>query len=236
MKDKPIIGLTSNLYEIEGIESTIIYLQYSEAVKKAGGIPIIFPIGDEEMAKVWISMVDGVLLTGGIDVHPTFYGEEPSENLGVTDERLDESDLAVISEARKQKKPIFGICRGSHLINVAFGGTLHQHLDDEDPIRNLEHLSDVERPETVHEITIEKDTRFHEIVKKDKAKVNSFHHQGVKKLGGGLRRAAKAEDGLIEAFEGKAEPIIGTQFHPEELSEHDFSMERLLKYFVSMCK
>ena len=86
------------------------------------------------------------------------------------------------------------------------------------------------------EITVEKDTRFHEILKKDKAKVNSFHHQGVKKLGGGLRCAAKAEDGLIEAFEGKAEPIIGTQFHPEELSEHDFSMERLLKYFVSMCK
>lgn len=236
--DKPIIGLTSNILKIEGNQTTTVYLSYSEAIKKTGGIPLVFPIGNEELAKVWVSMVDGILLTGGIDVNPQFYNEPPSEDLGITNKGLDVSHFQIINEARKQGKPLFGICRGAHLINVATGGSLYQHVEEDkedNNTDNLEHLSNVERPEPVHTVYLEKDSQLFSIVKKDKMDVNSFHHQGIKELGEGLKPVAKAEDGLIEAFEGINEPIMGTQFHPEELRKHDASMDKLLKHFIAVC-
>ena len=239
INNKPIIGLTSNILEIDGNNTTTIYVSYSEAIKKAGGIPLIFPLGNEELANIWVSMVDGILLTGGIDVDPKFYHERPSEKVDITNEDLDKSHFQIINEARKQGKPLFGICRGAHLINVAAGGNLYQHVKEDKEDENtdsLEHLSNVERPEPVHTIYLEKDSQLYSIVKKDKMKVNSFHHQGVKDLGEGLKSVAKAEDGLIEAFEGIDEPIMGTQFHPEELRKHDASMDKLLRHFTGACK
>ena len=237
--NKPIIGLTSNILELEGNKTTTVYLSYSEAIKKAGGIPLIFPLGNEELAKKWVSMVDGILLTGGIDVNPIFYDEQPSKDLGETHKGLDQSHFQIINEARKQGKPLFGICRGAHLINVASGGSLYQHVEEDEQDDNsddLEHLSNVERPEPVHTVYLEKDSELFSIVRKDKMDVNSFHHQGIKELGKGLKAVAKAEDGLIEAFEGTEEPIMGTQFHPEELRKHDASMDKLLNYFIDICK
>ena len=237
--NKPIIGLTSNILEIDGNNTTTVFVSYSEAIKKTGGIPLIFPLGNEELAEIWVSMVDGILLTGGIDVNPKFYNEKPSDKIDITNEDLDRSDFKIINEARKQGKPLFGICRGSHLINVASGGSLYQHVKEDKEDENtdsLEHLSNVERPEPVHTIYLEKDSQLFSIVKKEKINVNSFHHQGVKELGKGLKPVAKAEDGLIEAFEGINEPIMGTQFHPEELRRHDASMDQLLKYFIGVCK
>ena len=239
INNKPIIGLTSNILEIDGNNTTTVFVSYSEAIKKTGGIPLIFPLGNDELAKIWVSMVDGILLTGGIDVNPKFYNEKPSENLDITNEDLDQSDFKIINEARKQGKPLFGICRGSHLINVAAGGSLHQDVKEDKEDENtdsMEHLSNVERPEPVHMVYLEKGSQLYGIVKKDKMEVNSFHHQGVKELGEGLKPVAKAEDGLIEAFEGINEPIMGTQFHPEELRKHDASMDKLLKHFIGICK
>ncbi len=237
--NKPIIGLTSNILKIEGYNTTTVFLSYSEAIKKTGGIPLIFPLGNEELAKVWVSMVDGILLTGGIDVNPKFYNEPPSEDLGDTHKGLDQSHFQIINEARKQGKPLFGICRGAHLINVAVGGSLYQHVEEDkedDNSDDLEHLSNVERPKPVHTVHLEKDSQLYSIVKKDKMDVNSFHHQGIKELGEGLKPVAKAEDGLIEAFEGINESIMGTQFHPEELRKHDASMDKLLEHFIDVCK
>jgi len=237
--DKPIIGLTSNILEIEGNNTTTVFLSYSEAIKKTGGIPLILPLGNEELAKIWVSMVDGILLTGGIDVNPIFYNESPSEDLGDTHKGLDQSHFQIIKEARKQGKPLFGICRGAHLINVASGGSLYQHVEEDkedDNSEELEHLSNVERPKPVHTVFLEQDSQLYSIVKKDHMDVNSFHHQGIKALGEGLKPVAKAEDGLIEAFEGIDEQIMGTQFHPEELRKHDASMDQLLKHFIAVCK
>ena len=237
--NKPIIGLTSNILEIDGNKTTTVFVSYSEAIKKSGGIPLIFPLGNDELAKIWVSMVDGILLTGGIDVDPKFYNEKPSENIDITNEDLDQSDFKIINEARKQGKPLFGICRGSHLINVAAGGSLHQDVKEDKEEKgtdSMEHLTNVERPEPVHTIYIDKSSQLYSIAKKEKIDVNSFHHQGVKELGEGLKPVAKAEDGLIEAFEGIDESIMGTQFHPEELRKHDASMDKLLKHFISVCK
>lgn len=231
---KPIIGLTSNIMYINDVKTNAINLSYSEAIKRNGGIPIIFSLGNDELAKKWVSMVDGVMLTGGNDVHPKFYHEEPSDKLGLLMPELDEADMKIINEARKQGKPLFGICRGSHLINVAMGGTMNQDIEEDRD--KLSHLSNDERTKPTHKAYVKKDSYLYRLVKKEVINVNSFHHQSMKDIGEGLKCVAEAEDGVPEAIEGIDEPIIATQFHPEDLGKVDASMDNILECFIRLCK
>lgn len=233
--NKPIIGLTCNLEMVRNNVSFTLYLSYPEAIKKAGGIPIVLPLGDEELAETWVSMCDGILLTGGNDVHPKHYGDVPQSELGLTTPKLDESDMNIIKHARKQNKTIFGICRGSHLINVALGGTMLQDIKTN--VRNsLNHLDKGERTKLNHKISIKKKSTLYDLVQQDELEVNSFHHQAIGDLGKELRCVATAPDGVIEAFESEDGKIMGTQFHPEELGKFNNKMHELLVLFIEKCK
>ena len=130
---KPIIGITGNEREIP--DDHFIHMSYTatgfvEGVKEVGGIPIILPIGDEEMAKRYVSVVDKLIITGGQNVCPQFYGEEKVIESDDYLLKRDIFELALIKEARSQNKPIFTVCRGTQLYNVALGGTLHQDIED----------------------------------------------------------------------------------------------------------
>ncbi|WP_163102097.1 gamma-glutamyl-gamma-aminobutyrate hydrolase family protein [Peribacillus alkalitolerans] len=232
---KPMIGLTANIEVVRGNISINVHLSYSEAIKKAGGIPVILPLGNLECTEKWMKMVDGLFLTGGNDVDPRYFYEEPHPYLGPTIPQLDHSDMELLKRARLQNKPIFGICRGSHLINIALGGSMIQHIE-EDIDKGIVHLTEVERTITSHPVKIQKDSRLYELLREEVVQVNSFHHQAIGRLADGLRAVAKADDGVIEAYESQDTLIMGTQFHPEELGKNDDRMQRILVHFVEQCR
>ncbi|HEY4553196.1 MAG TPA: gamma-glutamyl-gamma-aminobutyrate hydrolase family protein [Bacillaceae bacterium] len=232
--NKPVIGLTCNVEMVRNNVSFTLYISYSEAIKRAGGIPIVLPLANEELSKIWVSMCDGFLLTGGNDIHPSFYGEEPHPKLALSTPKLDEGDLMIVKEATQQKKPLFGICRGSHLINVALGGTMIQDIGSEIP-GALDHLDKGERTRLKHKIKINKDSTLYNILQAEEMLVNSFHHQGLGRLGNGLKCVATSQDGVVEAYESDDGLIMGTQFHPEEMGKFDYRMQQLLELFIHKC-
>lgn len=236
INDKPVIGLTSNIEMLNGNLSYTLYLSYAEAVYRAGGTPIVLPLGNEELVETWVNMCDGILLTGGNDVHPFHYGHSAHDELGLTTPDLDQSQIMIIQYARQQNKPLFGICRGSHLINIALGGTMIQDIHAEIP-DNLNHLDKGSRDKTLtHRVKIDRDSTLFNVLQEEELLVNSFHHQAIGKLGEGLRCVAIAPDGVKEAIENEDGSIIGTQFHPEELGKFNDQMQQLLKVFVEKCR
>ena len=242
-KDKaPIIGLPGMRWpdNIKGemfiMDKTQIH--YIEAVQKSGGIPIILPVLEEfcpETIKRQVSLVDAILIQGGIDVTPSFYGEEPVPELDITCKKTDQFILEVIKCARERKIPILGICKGMQMINVAFGGTLYQDLkyagiDGKSHKQSFETITS-----TFHPIIVEKDSLLSKLIpNKEKLNVNSFHHQAVKALGKGLKIDAKAEDGIIEAisYDGNDQWILGLQSHPEQLIRKNDEFKVLFIEFV----
>ncbi|WP_108670246.1 gamma-glutamyl-gamma-aminobutyrate hydrolase family protein [Peribacillus acanthi] len=233
---KPVIGLTANIEVVRGNISINVHLSYSEAIKNAGGIPVILPLGNRECMDLWMDTIDGLFLTGGNDVDPRYFNEEPHPNLGTTIPQLDHSDMELVKRARLQNKPIFGICRGSHLINIAFGGSMNQHIDEDNEENGIVHLTEVERTITSHPINIDKESRLYELLQQEVVEVNSFHHQAIERIADDLNAVARADDGVIEAYESKDGLIMGTQFHPEELGKNDDRMQRILVHFVEMCR
>ena len=243
-KDKaPIIGLTGMRWPDKNDKGDMfimdkVQIHYIEAIQKAGGIPIVLPVleqFDSETVKRQVSLVDAILVQGGIDITPSFYGEEPLPELDITCKQTDQFILEVIKYARERKIPIMGICKGMQLINVAFGGTIYQDLK----YAGLESKSHRQSEETIttpfHSINVQKDGLLGKLIpNKEKLNVNSYHHQAVKALGKGLRIDAKADDGIIEAIskEGNDQWILGVQFHPEQLLRKDDEFKPIFVDFV----
>jgi putative glutamine amidotransferase len=158
-----------------------------------------------------VDRLDGLVLSGGADIDPARYGQPPHERAGKASPERDEFELALFEQARAAALPVFAVCRGLQLVNVALGGTLVQHLPDRLE-HNLEHLPTPGVFGT-HRITTQDGSRVAAIVGPD-LKVHCHHHQAVDKLADGLRATAFAEDGTIEAIEGM--DLLGVQWHPEE--------------------
>ncbi len=216
----PVIGITPYIKR----EHNWYYLNrlYTRAIESQKGVPII--LAYNEYPAYYINLIDGLLLAGGGDIDPSFYGEVSSGSEKPYRER-DEFEIAIIKLALKKSMPILGICRGAQLINVALGGSLYQDLNTN--ITHDQKTIGLNKDELYHSIKIEKDSIMYEIFKSNSIHVNSFHHQGLKKMGSGLRPTAFAEDGTIEAIESTNEKqfILGVQFHPEHLwmSHSEFS-------------
>jgi putative glutamine amidotransferase len=242
-KDKaPIIGLTGMRWPDNNKGEMFIMdkvqIHYIEAIQKCGGIPIVLPVleqFDPETVKRQVSLVDAILIQGGIDIYPSFYGEDPLPELDITSKQTDQFILEVIKCARERKIPLMGICKGMQLINVAFGGTIYQDLK----YAGLESKSHRQSEETIttpfHSINVEKDSLLGKLIpNKEKLNVNSYHHQAIKALGKGLRIDAKADDGIIEAIsnEGSDQWILGLQFHPEQLIRKNDEFKALFIDFV----
>jgi putative glutamine amidotransferase len=201
---------------------------YPEAIERAGGIPIIVPLLRPEAIAGLLDRVDGICLPGGPDLQPSAYGEEPHPELGPTEPRVDAVELALVRAGDRRNLPILGICRGMQLLNVARGGTLHQHLPDVVGDQ-LQHRQPEHGSVTTHRVDTAPHSRLRATLGGPSLEVNSFHHQAIRTLGDDLTATAWAEDGTIEAVEEPGERLVmGVQWHAEGLRAHDPLFELLI--------
>jgi len=192
-------------------------LTYTRGVEGAGGLPVMLAPLDEDAIAPLVEHLAGLCVSGGPDIDPVAYGAEPHPNLGPVEPELDAFELAVVRRADALGIPVLGICRGSQVLNVARGGTLHQHVPDVSD-GSVAHRQTASGRETTHDVRIEPDSGLAEIVGSEDLDVNAFHHQAVDRLGRGLRAVAWAPDGIVEAIEGDGEALyLGVQWHVETL-------------------
>lgn len=223
---KVIVGISGNIKEmpvLSGMFYDAVPRDLAQGVKEAGGVPILIPIGTPELAKDYIEMIDKLILSGGQHVHPRFYGEH--KTIASEDYSLarDEFELALIYEARSQGKPIFAVCRGMQLVNVALGGTLRQSISGH---WQKEVLG------TSHKLQVRPSSLVSQFFREGTA-VNSLHHQSIKELAPDLLATAHdPRDGTIEAYENKEGSILGVQWHPEFLFKENENNRQLFEYLV----
>jgi len=195
-------------------------LTYMRAVELAGGVPVVLPPLAAGAMATLLTRLDAVCLSGGPDLDPAAYGADDRHvELGPTEPSLDAFELSLVKLALQRGLPILAICRGAQALNVACGGTLHQHIPGH---RQTELAS-----EPTHEVEIESRSRLHRIMRTQTAAVNSFHHQAVDQVGEGLRVVAHASDGTIEGIEGDGF-TVGVQWHAETLVAHSNLFEALV--------
>ncbi len=240
---KPIIGIVASLLDesraniMESTERVFISEKFISSVECAGGIPLVLPyVSDMEDIKAQIDACDGILLCGGMDIHPIYYGEEPHEKLGFVSSREDDYQIKVARITLNRHIPILGICRGHQLLNIVCGGTLYQDIS-EVPKNTIKHEQMSKRYEPYHSINIEKNSKLEKILGSSTL-VNSLHHQCIKELGKGLRATAFAKDGIIEAIEmPDRDFVMGFQWHPEEMAMHrNEEMLDIFKEFIKESK
>jgi putative glutamine amidotransferase len=205
-------------------------LTYLQAIERAGGAPVVLPPLGPGAVGPWLDRLEGLCLSGGPDLDPATYGQRAGEHLGPTWADLDFFELAVARGADSRGLPILAICRGMQTLNVARGGTLHQHLGDSNEIAHRQRAA---AEEPTHTVRIDGSSRLAEVMGSDSAEVNSFHHQAVDWLGSGIRPVAWAPDGVVEGFQAEdREFVLGVQWHaecltdrPEELALFDAFVE-----------
>ena len=215
--ERPLIGISCG----SGDNHTSLHLAYINAIYKAGGTPILIPaLTDSVVLRDVVCRLDGIVMSGGEDVAPAYYGEEAHEKLGYVNDFRDTYDLILARMAYDMELPMLGICRGVQLVNVAFGGTLVQDIPAQRPNWNLRHRPQGEYDQPMHDVQFETDSQLAEMFGVTKLNTNSRHHQAVKDVAPGFRLVAKASDGTSEAIESiEGKPIWGTQFHPELMVE-----------------
>jgi putative glutamine amidotransferase len=194
---------------------------YLLAIERAGGLPVVLPPLEHAAIGPMLDRLDGLCLSGGPDLDPIAYGESPHHLLGEVEPDLDAWELALAHEADARGLPTLGICRGAQAMNVARGGTLHQHVADVVGETLMHRQHDPGRIPT-HLVVVEDDTRLATITGPGELAVNSFHHQAVDLLGRDLQATAHATDGLIEGIESTVDGafFLGVQWHAEGLIEH----------------
>ncbi|MBS4174683.1 gamma-glutamyl-gamma-aminobutyrate hydrolase family protein [Bacillus sp. FJAT-49736] len=234
---KPIIGITSTSVNYNGYESSMLPISYCEAITNAGGIPVIIAVSKEEMAAQWLNVCDGIILSGGEDMDPSSYHEEPHPKLKKTILARDQFEVGLVQAARKQKIPILAICRGVHIMNVAMDGTIMQDIESIVP-NCIQHTQKASSKTPSHSIKINENSLLFSILGLHEARVNSFHHQAVNNVAPGLKVTARANDGIIEAIEAMNMEngwMLGVQWHPEEMGM-DYQMDRLFSEFIKVCE
>lgn len=228
MTKKPLVGITAwrrvlnTFYGPERLQSLATF--YGEAVGEAGMTPLIIPNGqDPAEAGTIMSLLDGLVLSGGDDVDPGTYGAEPESSRGV-DAAVDRFEIALVEAARRQDKPVLAICRGLQLLNVALGGTLRQEITASGTSHELipKPIDPDEMNARRHTVVFEPGSRIEEIYGASEAKVNTLHHQGLEDIAPDLIVEARTEDGHVEAARCDGDWwALGVQWHPERMDgEH----------------
>lgn len=210
---KPLIGISCSFV---GDNHSSVRKTYTESVREAGGIPLLIPVTEsEETLRDIVSLLDAVILSGGEDIDPAYYNESPVEGLGEVNSTRDVYDLCLIRLAMERDIPLFGICRGHQVINVAFGGTLYQDI----PTQHNDTLNHSQKePGNIptHKIALLPSSMIADVTGQTELCTNTFHHQAVKDVAPGFRATAWAGDSIPEAIESvSGRPIWGVQFHPE---------------------
>jgi microsomal dipeptidase-like Zn-dependent dipeptidase/gamma-glutamyl-gamma-aminobutyrate hydrolase PuuD len=203
-------------------------------VWQAGGVPLLIPpLTDVEALDIAVSAIDGLLLSGGIDVNPLFMGEQPLPELQDVDTVRDENEFMLLRLAIRRQLPVFGICRGHQLINVAFGGTIYQDIRSQSETPTIKHSQSAPRDQPTHAVHLaDIPSRLRRIIAADSLIVNSFHHQAVRLVAPGFLATASSPDGINEAMEHTEKDILSVQWHPEALSATDATAFRLFRYLT----
>jgi gamma-glutamyl-gamma-aminobutyrate hydrolase PuuD len=212
---RPLIGITTYVtpakWSYWDTEAALIPADYVNAVERAGGRALLVPPSEDGVEET-LRALDGLLFSGGSDLDPGLYDQDPHEETSGIHEMRDRAELALLEAALERDMPVLAICRGSQVLNVARGGDLVQHLPevvgDEKHKHTLGTFAD-------HDVTLEDGTRLGSLLG-DRAPVKSHHHQGIGRIGEGLQVAAHAEDGTVEAVEDPNRRFaVGVLWHPE---------------------
>ncbi len=224
----PLIGLTTYPRDLE--QRFHLRADYADAVRRAGGIPILLPPGEPRVEET-LDRIDGLLLAGGGDIDPALYGGRPHETIYNVDAGRDASEIEMAKRAVETGLPTLGICRGAQVINVALGGTLIEHLPDlvgdEIPHRTPD------RQPTRHPVSVKTGSHLAKILGLTELEPTSWHHQAVRKPAPGLEVVAHAPDGTIEAVEMPTHPwLVAVQFHCELRAAEDPTEQRVFDELV----
>ena len=231
---KPIVGISCEVIKLRPYYSEFELAcdyRYIRAVVRAGGIPVMLPINhDLNDVKSLIHLLDGLLIIGGADIHPSFYGEHARHKINPMYRGRTRFDMNLYRTAHRQKVPVLAICYGMQLLNVIYGGTLYQDIRKQ--IRSAKNHRSKRNP--MHMVHLEEGSDLVKILGKKDFLVHSEHHQAVKRLGHFLRGVGYSPDWIVEAIEGPPR-TIAVQWHPER-QERDLIQSRLFKYFVKSCQ
>lgn len=233
---KPLIGVPTRTQVEDDMVRYSALATYTRALDLAGGAPVLIPLNlSDDTLRVIFERLDGLLLQGGVDVHPREYGEDVAPYCGEIDEARDATELRLTRWALEARLPILAICRGIQLLNVAAGGSLYQDIAAQVP-NALPHPHVKGNPYSfhAHPITIEPESHLARALGTTQLEVNSLHHQAVKQVAPGFRVVARAPDGIIEGIEAEdTHPFaLGVQFHPEWMIDEEPRMLNLFRTFI----
>jgi len=236
---RPLIGITTATVNDDGKLFNRVYAPNAHAVARAGGLPVYIPTGlDEDSLRALYERLDGVLLPGGSDVDPAYYHEAAHPALKAIDVKRDWTELTLARWVVEDDRPLFGICRGHQVINVALGGSLVQDIPSQVETTLVHDASDeLPRSARIHDIEIAPDSRLASILGTSHVMVNSLHHQSVARPAPDVSVTAYAPDGVIEALElPERRFALSVQWHPEDLCADDVTMQGLFDAFVQAAR
>jgi len=233
---RPLIGTATRTQDDGELTRYWGFATYPRAVDLAGGAPVLIPLGlSEETLRALFEHLNGLLIQGGVDVHPQTYGEAVTPYCNETDLARDATELMLLRWALKEGMPILGICRGLHMLNSAAGGTLYQDIAAQLGTK-LQHVHVKGNPYDFHAHTIDIDSPSHltRALGTTRLEVNSLHHQAVKQIAPGFHVTARAPDGIVEGIEADdpRQFALGVQFHPEWMIDDDARMIGIFQEFV----
>lgn len=239
---KPVIGISTSVIvdhggEFPDYERIYVNKDYISAVIAAGAVPLMIPMEDsEDNLQASLELVDAVIFSGGHDITPFRYGEEPHAKLHDICPERDAFDFLLYRLAKEKKLPILGICRGYQLMNVAEGGSLYQDLSLKST-ESFKHSQGHGPSIATHTMKVEAGSKLAQILGKEEIRINSFHHQAIKDVAKSLKVSGKALDDVVEAVELTDYPFgIGVQFHPEMLQAKDETIKKIFLTLVEAGK
>ncbi len=231
------IAITADTYPYASDVTNLVRAPFTarglvDIINELGALPVVLPDVPAAKGEDYVDLFDALIIPGGPDADPTFYGEEPSRHIGSTNYKRDVFEAELFKAFYKAGKPIFGICRGCQFINILMGGSVYQDLAADNPDSYIRHSQGADGSYPTHHVEIAKGSSLYKSLGAT-AYVNSRHHQGIKKVGEGLNVTAKAADGVVEAVETADGQIVAVQWHPENMWQEHAEMRRLFEDFIS---
>lgn len=234
---KPIIGITASM-ELNGSEYKA-HQDHIHAVVRAGGIPFILPyITDKDHIATIMKQIDGLYVTGGYDIDPTLFGEEPHPALGTIIPERDRFEMLLLKGMLEKDKPILGICRGCQMLNIVIGGDMFQDIYGQIDQSLLQHQQHAPANHGSHYVAVVKDSLLFRLTGMERLKVNSRHHQANRNVPESFLISGRSSDDVIEAIESKQHRfVLGVQWHPENLATvNDAASIKIFNGFIAACK